>query len=246
MLYTQTVSPETLDLIKRLSADEQLREFNLVGGTALALQVGHRTSIDIDLFTTKNFSAEELNAYLSDHYGADTVRVLKNGIYTFIEDVKVDIIAHQYPLIAPIVAEDSVRMASLEDIGAMKLHAIVESGKRLKDFIDMHVLLERHPLKTYLQAYEDKYGLMGKIAPKNALLYHKDIDFSPPVAMTDGSLHWQSIDKRLREAAAEPEKIFASATQIATTLSESETKKTEHLRQLKKTKIQNHRRRPRL
>jgi Nucleotidyl transferase AbiEii toxin, Type IV TA system len=73
MLYTQTVSPETLDLIKRLSADEQLREFNLVGGTALALQVGHRTSIDIDLFTAKGFSAADLNDYLSDHYRASTL-----------------------------------------------------------------------------------------------------------------------------------------------------------------------------
>jgi Nucleotidyl transferase AbiEii toxin, Type IV TA system len=154
--------------------------------------------------------------------------------------------AHQYPLVKPIVIENNVRMLSLEDIGAMKLHAIVESGERLKDFVDMYVLLERQSLKTYLQAYEDKYGLIGKIGPKDALLYHKEIDFNLPVTMTEGSLRWKSVVKRLREAAAEPAKIFISAKQTSSSPSESETKKSEQLRQLPKSKTQKNRRRPKL
>lgn len=60
MLHKETIEAETLDLIYRLVADENLKRFNLVGGTALALMIGHRISVDIDLFTDTEFDAEKL------------------------------------------------------------------------------------------------------------------------------------------------------------------------------------------
>jgi len=134
MLRTETVEAGTLDLIKRFMSDHYFNEFNLVGGTALALKIGHRTSIDIDLFSTTPFNSSELGRHLTTTYQATEVRIITNGVFCFVNNIKVDLLTHQYPLAENIDLVEGVRMVSLLDIGAMKLNAIFGSGKRLKDF----------------------------------------------------------------------------------------------------------------
>ena len=151
MLYTQTVEATTLDLIKTLMNDIELSVFNLVGGTALSLMMGHRKSIDIDLFIDRDFNVQHLASHLSKTYHAEGMKTLKNGIFCYINDVKIDLIAHQYPILNPLKIEDGIRMLSLEDISAMKLSAILNSGRRLKDFVDMHFLLEKLPIEKRAQ-----------------------------------------------------------------------------------------------
>lgn len=147
MLHTETVEERTLALIKRLMVDDELAAFYLVGGTALSLKIGHRKSIDIDLFTHKDFNAQKIGKHLESAYHPSAIRVIKNGVFAIIDDVKVDVIAHQYPLIENVEKAEGIRMVSLIDIGAMKLNAIHGNGTRLKDFIDMYKLLEYHSLK---------------------------------------------------------------------------------------------------
>src|SRR5690349_3583153 len=100
MLRTKSVEQGTLDLIKKLMADEKFKAFNLVGGTALALMIGHRISVDIDLFSTTAFNAPQLGDHLTTNYNVQEVQILKNGVFCYVNDVKIDLIAHQYPLIA--------------------------------------------------------------------------------------------------------------------------------------------------
>lgn len=69
MLQIQTLAPATLQLLKRLMMDEELRVFRLVGGTALALQLGHRISVDLDLFTNRPFDEQLLREYMEREYG---------------------------------------------------------------------------------------------------------------------------------------------------------------------------------
>lgn len=207
MLRKETVTPETLDLIKRLFQDVALRDFVLVGGTALSLQVGHRISIDIDLFSDKPFNASDLASHLVDNYRAENVKTLKNGVFCFIEDIKVDVISHQYPWIKTPIVDDGVRMVSLEDIGAMKLHAIVQSGSRLKDFIDVYVLLERLSFDELFRCYEKKYPDTNKQVVQSALLYHEDI--KPVTIDTIGEpVGLDKIAIRLKEAILNPVKVF--------------------------------------
>ena len=99
MLYKNAVMKGTLDLIRRLMADVELKEFNLIYGTALALKIGHRASIDIDLFCTTNFNSVGIAAHLFKKYNAERMSCLKNDVFCFIEDVKIDMIDHQYPQI---------------------------------------------------------------------------------------------------------------------------------------------------
>jgi hypothetical protein len=208
MLHTQTVEAGTLALIKRLSGDPVFKDFVLVGGTALSLQLGHRKSIDIDLFSANAFDAKAIGRHLDARYKGERIGVLSNGVFSLLDKIKVDMIAHQYPWIDAIKEAEGIRMASTKEIGAMKLHAIVHSGIRLKDYVDMHFLLERHALGELTTAYSAKYPEYNAAMARNALLYHGDIDFRNGVDLMRGTFNWPVIAKRLRKAVIDPKKIF--------------------------------------
>ena|SRR5258708_9588210 len=97
MLHEETVEKRTLDLIKKFSNDTYLKDFVLVGGTALALQIGHRTSVDIDLFNAVGFDTDDISAHLEKNYDADDLVSRKHGVFCRIEGIKIDLIPHPIP-----------------------------------------------------------------------------------------------------------------------------------------------------
>lgn len=208
MLQTQTVEASTLALIKTLMSDQKLDDFYLVGGTALSLKLGHRLSIDIDLFIGKDFDSSFLNSHLQSQYGLSDALEIKNGLFGFIDQVKVDFISHQYGLIQPVETIEGIRMLSLQDIGAMKLQAIVQNGTRLKDFVDVYYLLEKIPFALLAKAYAQKYPGVNMQMAQAGLLYQKDIDFSVPIKLLKAEFNWQHIHKRLSQAVINPLSIF--------------------------------------
>jgi hypothetical protein len=99
-------------------------------------------------------------------------------------------------------------MVSLTDIAAMKLHAISNNGTRLKDFIDVHFLLEEIPLQEMLEAYEQKYTDVNATMAKAALLYHNDISFDVPILYIKDEVSWKKIKQRLKAAVNNPNRTF--------------------------------------
>lgn len=204
MLHKNTVINELWELLQKLMRDEKLQDFILVGGTALSLQIGHRISIDIDLFSTKDFDNESISKHLKQKLNANVKAILPNTILMNINHVKVDVIAHKYPLQKQILEIDNVRLASLEDIGAMKLHAIFQNGTRIKDFVDMYFLLEHNPLQTYLDAYKNKYNGNIILASYALTLYentYKDFDVT---LMHGKESNWDRMKQRLEQAVSNP------------------------------------------
>lgn len=197
MLHQETVKKGTLDLIWRFMRDSAFNSFHLVGGTALALRIGHRKSIDIDLFTDKDFRSAEIEAHLKASYSVENIRAISNGVFAIIDRVKVDIIAHQYPLLSKIEQTEGIRMLSLPDISAMKLNAIYGNGTRLKDFIDIYAMLEYMPLEDMLKACERKYPDINVPLARNALLYHDDIDHEVKIDFIGKPIEWQLVSERL-------------------------------------------------
>lgn len=202
------ILPETLDLLERLQKDSMLADFFLVGGTALAMQIGHRFSVDLDLFTTVPFDTRPLSEHLSQSYDFQLSSVQKNTILGVLEGVKTDFIAHAYPLVKDLVTEDGLRLASKEDIGAMKLNAIAHSGQRLKDFIDVYFLLELVPLDTLLKAYEIKYPNSNLLIPVKGLTYFEDIDFEADPPFLNREVGIALLKKRLVEAVEDTQRVF--------------------------------------
>jgi hypothetical protein len=102
------ILPETLLLLEYLQNDGVLKDFFLVGGTALALQIGHRFSIDIDLFTIEAFDNQTLQDHLFLKYGILVDQISTYSIGGVIKGVKADFIRHPYPLVKPLLEVDLI------------------------------------------------------------------------------------------------------------------------------------------
>ena len=156
MLQTQTVEPYTLALLKELIVLDVVADFNLAGGTALALQIGHRTSTDLDFFGDASIDFDIIKKNISANYDYKIQVDTKNILIGFINGVKVDFVRYKYPLLHPILDLDSIRMLSIEDIACMELAAITGRGKK-RDFFDLYCILKKYSLAELIQFYQEKY-----------------------------------------------------------------------------------------
>jgi len=208
MLHDETIEKSTLELLKKLMGDVTFYNFVLVGGTALALQIGHRISVDLDLFSSQPFNAEELTDYLRTNYCFELDLISTNTIKGEINGVQIDCIAHQYPWIDRTLEAGDIRLASLTDIAAMKLNAITGNGTRIKDFIDIAYISSKISLNQMLEAYEKKYKSNAVMTLK-ALVFHKDINFNEPIKMkVNNRFKWKTVENRLRLMLQLPNKVF--------------------------------------
>ena len=182
MLQTQTVVPNLLELLKKLMSEKLFSEFNLVGGTALALQIGHRNSIDIDLFGNKNINQNLFEEKIREFGKVEVSQSSKNILITKINDVKVDFVNYKYPLLTDFLIVDNIRMLSTQDIAAMKLNAIMGRGSR-KDFIDLYFLLNEFSLKEIFNFYTQKFTDHSIFLVQKSLTYFEDADIQPQPKM---------------------------------------------------------------
>lgn len=207
MLHTETVFPTTLELLKRIMRDKHFEGFCLVGGTSLALQIGHRLSVDLDIFSDFTFDEMRLSQYLQYEYGLELDFINKETVKGEIEGVKIDCIAHTYKWISKFTEFDGIRLASLEDLCAMKLNAISVSGTRIKDFIDIAYLSNFFSLNQMLGFYRQKYNV-NHLVPLKALTFFDEINFEEPIKMIDKKMTWKKIAKRLCDMQKYPDKVF--------------------------------------
>lgn len=198
MLRKETIEPGTLDLLRELMQDKHLSDFFLVGGTALSLLIGHRTSIDIDLFSVTSFDEKKLLEYLEEKRGMQLNYLGNNTIKGEINRVQVDLITHAYPLVKNLKTIDGIRVASIQDISAMKLNAIVGNGTRLKDFIDIAFLSSFLSLDQMLDAYETKYKTRNAMMVLKSLDFHQDINHLEPIKLVTGPYSWKPFEQRIK------------------------------------------------
>jgi hypothetical protein len=165
-LHLETVSTLLWESLEKLMAHSGLNEFRLVGGTALSLQCGHRISIDIDLFTDSPYNSvdfyqidqwiKETFDYVemstegnigfgkSYYVGTDSANLLKLDFY------------YTDQFVFPEQMSDRLRMASKEEIAAMKME-IIGNGGRKKDFWDIHELLDHMSIQDIFYHYTQRY-----------------------------------------------------------------------------------------
>ena len=210
MLHTETVARSTLELLKMLESESVMSNFNLAGGTSLALYLGHRISVDLDLFTPESFDAGKLEIFLRDKYGFRTDFMEKNTLKGTIDGVKIDCITHSYGYLEKPYTESDIRLYSMEDIVAMKLSAIADNGSRLKDFIDIAFLSTRFPFNSMLRLYERKFPGSNLIRPFKPITYFDDIDFEEDIVMLNGKYDWKLIERRLIDMTQIQNKVFES------------------------------------
>ncbi len=201
MSHKETVEKSTLELIESLQSKPYLGNFYLAGGTALALYLGHRKSVDIDLFSNVGFDAAVLLENLQQDFPYELFFTAANTLRGAIENIKVDILAHRYHLLASPLLIDGITVLSEPDIIAMKLNAIVTSGQRSKDFVDIFYLLPRYELGEMLGFYREKYKQPNDTFILKSLIWFKDVDLADwPVMIDNPGLKWTAVKKRIEKA----------------------------------------------
>ncbi len=201
-LYWNTVNPLLKSILLQIMNCDLFKDFRLVGGTALSLQLGHRLSVDIDLFNDANYDSidfEGLDNYLRKTYPYVTDPIkgpIAFGRSYFVgnreEDaIKLDLY-YTDKFIQPVLKVDNVRMATIEEIIAMKLD-VIQRGGRKKDFWDLHELIDRYSPGQMISLHQQRYPYNHdeRIIKTNFVNFENaDDDFEPVCLM---GKHWEII-----------------------------------------------------
>ena len=202
MLQLRTIDPSTLGLLKSLIQEPFLAENFLVGGTALALQMGHRFSVDLDLFTHSSFEAEPLLEALQGKYKVQPLTVTNTIFIVVVEGIKVDCVHFKYPFAFPLLNMDGVRMADIRDIAPMKLDAVTKRGSK-KDFYDMYYLFERFSPVQILQWYDQMFRHSTSFHVIRSLTYFDDAEQTETPVVFDKKVTWAEVKKRMVQVVRE-------------------------------------------
>lgn len=196
MLSIQTIHPNTLELLKQLASQPELAQTRLVGGTALALQYGHRQSIDLDFFGGLPEDKEELVEMTRRVGNVLITNRTKMILQTVINQVKVDFVDYsRYAWIDEPVLGDGFVLASDKDIAAMKVNAIIGRGTR-KDFIDLYVLLQHYSLPEIMGFYKQKYPEFSEYRALLSMTYFEDAEMQDMPKMFIDT-HWDAMKKTI-------------------------------------------------
>lgn len=181
-MRTKILTASQSDVLERLKGLSEVVGFYLAGGTALALRLGHRRSIDFDFFTAGDFDAIDLRERLRTIFGEVPVRSLApRTLYVSLLGVTTSFFAYRYPLLeSPEATPWGFGLAGLRDIAAMKLEAVAGRGSR-KDFIDLYFLCRRFDLCEIFRCFAEKYRGAGTdpYHRLRALAYFDDAETEP-------------------------------------------------------------------
>jgi len=191
MLHLSTIAPSTLVLLKELMKIDEFNSLRLVGGTSLALQIGHRKSIDLDLFGEIDFPSLNNEEIFKSFDKIESFKTSKHINIFEINSVKVDFVNYTYPWLKNELIIDGIRLAQKEDIAAMKVAAITGRGSR-KDFIDLFFLLKQFTFKQIMDLYKQKYFDSSPYLALKSLLYFVDAENDFSVEMIE-DLSWDEV-----------------------------------------------------
>ena len=194
-MFTKTLSKNASGTLALLGDSEILKDAYLAGGTACALQIGHRVSLDLDFFTDFEFNTEIVLEQLEKLSGFKLDETAKWTILGSFPKVKFSYFYYRYPLIKKTVVFSKINLASLEDIAAMKIDAVSSRGTK-RDFIDLYFLAKKFSLEQILKFYQQKYGKLSNnvVHIIRSLDYFADADSqeSPQMLIP---LSWEEVKK---------------------------------------------------
>ena len=180
-MHHEILSKEQVDLLPMMQ--QFRREYYLVGGTAIALQIGHRKSIDFDMFKFLALNSKRTLNKIDDAKLRYSIAYRSSDqIHLTINSVKLTFFQYPYPVEAKVNFEKTFRMPDLLTLAAMKAFALGRRSK-WKDYVDLYFLLRDHfTIEQVSHKAVDVFGQM--FSPKlflSQLSYYKDIDYSEPI-----------------------------------------------------------------
>ncbi len=203
MLHEQAVPRDTLELLKRVGAPLRDAGFYLAGGTALALRLGHRISVDLDFFHPDGFDPPDAIELLEAVTGESpaVLQQTAGSVAVMLCGTKVEILEYRYPMLEPVEDHDGIPLCPLADNTAMKLSAIMSRGAK-KDFVDLSALLATNTLPQMLGWFGKKFPNVEPFAMIKSLTWFEDAEEEPDPEFLDGQ-SWPQVKSEIVAAAKE-------------------------------------------
>jgi len=192
-MFFNAVDKQLLLLIDQLAARVEVADrFYLAGGTGLALQLGHRTSIDIDLFSQQAFNTERYASLLTE-LGGRVIQSEEGSVHGVAAGVKVSFLHYPYPVLKPFQDVHRLRVASVDDIAAMKVVAISQRGDK-KDFFDLYEILKTVSPRDLKVLFLKKFGAsrINCYHILKSFLYFDDAEQQPAPLSLNGTT-WEQV-----------------------------------------------------
>ena len=201
-MHLEILDEKRKELIEKLAPLDRFG-FYLAGGTALALHLGHRTSVDFDFYSPKGFDAEKVTREMKEIADIevfmteeDTLGLVADG------SIEMTFFKYDYPILAPFKKAEAVKIASVEDIAAMKVAAIIQRGTK-RDFVDIYYLLKKYSLGHILRWTREKYPYLSISLCLKALIYFKDAEEDKKseerIKIFDKKFNWKEAKKYIEK-----------------------------------------------
>ena len=196
-MYEEILKQKTKLVFSKIAKIKAINSFYLAGGTALALQLGHRESIDLDWFSEKPFSTKDLKKELSKLGSLKIDSEEKDTLNCSLDNVKLSFFEYPYKVLFPFIKYKGTQIADFRDIACMKLDTISSRGSK-KDFADLYFLLKKIPLEDFLKLFNKKYkGIeYNKLHLLKSLVYFKDAEEEPMPKMIK-KIGWKEIKENI-------------------------------------------------
>lgn len=197
-MHLESIDEKTILVLEKIGESNIPTDFYLAGGTALALQMGHRQSIDLDWFSRSEFSNQQLKESLSAMGDFTLVNEAPDTINGLLDNVRVSFLRYDYEQLFPLIPFRKINLADERDIAAMKISVASSRGSR-KDFIDLFFLLEKYTFDDLLKFFEQKYKNIeyNKLHILKSLTYFDDAEAEPMPRMLK-QVDWSAVKKTLQ------------------------------------------------
>lgn len=191
-LYWNTITEEMKFVLNGVSQSKVGTQFYLAGGTALALQLGHRRSIDLDFFSQTE-DIPTIRASLDEALAPLQAELVDSSWGNLVKGVRVGFYGYGYDLLDSVVEERSLRLASIEDIGLMKLDSLLSRAAR-KDFYDLFFICQQVPLRQLFSLAPQKYPSIrdfeAQVTKRLVFFESADEEMDPPLLKR---MTWQTV-----------------------------------------------------
>lgn len=202
-MYTNTLPKGTENVLNTIAPIQYLQQFYLSGGTALALQIGHRESEDLDFFTQKNFSPQLLEEQLSKMRPLESTQREKGTLNTYFEKIKLQFLYYPYRLLEQPFQWNGIFVSAVIDIACTKLITVSDRGSK-KDFIDLFVILKQMTLAELFNKLEEKYKDIhyNQTHILKSLVYFDDAE-GQPMPRLHIPLEWDDVKNTIMQKVQE-------------------------------------------
>ena len=197
MLQLNAVPAGTMDILEFLANEVCLKKFRLVGGTSLALQIGHRLSYDLDFFSDEKNNLVEIEEQLLAIEGIKLKNKSNYALFLEYKGVKIDVLNYTYKFISEPILYNGISLCHKNDICAMKLKTVMNRGAK-RDFYDIYFLLKEKPFREMFDLFASKYSNIEPMAIFKSLTYFDDAEEDEnPVLLQEKTLTWEKVKQTI-------------------------------------------------